>query len=193
MARLFETPEPTMDWKRRGNQFRIPPSIAPPVKLQQNALTSRLKPNRLIGIPITRNSACCSRGTQGLANCKPRRTRRVPQKKAPPLRESRKSPFGVSLSFLDTNYNQHILPGDFFGAPCCCSLPGGPSSNLLDLLHTLASKPAKHQGLPGCFAWTEMTNVTQRCTTKKLQNLVSRRFWFHSTSQKLFCCWVSAI
>ena len=48
MTRLFETPEPTMGWKRRGNQFRIPPSIAPLVK-----------PNRLIlvGIPIGRNSA----------------------------------------------------------------------------------------------------------------------------------------
>lgn len=42
--------------------------------------------------------------------------------------------------------------------------PGGPSSNLLDLLHTLASryKPAKHQGLPVGFVWTEMTDVTRK-------------------------------
>lgn len=39
MTWLFETPESTMGGKKEG-QLRIPPSIAPLVKLQQNTLAA---------------------------------------------------------------------------------------------------------------------------------------------------------
>lgn len=86
---------------------RIFPSIAPLVKLQQDTLTSRLKPDRLIGIPITRNSTVSAAEVpkdSPIANHE--ELEEFPQKKLHRW-ESRKSPFRVSLSFLDTNYNQH--------------------------------------------------------------------------------------
>lgn len=80
MTWLFEMPESTMSWKKEGQPIQNSSKYS----TSSESTTKHLKislPHRLIGIPITRKSACCSRGTQGLANCKPRRTRRVPPKK----------------------------------------------------------------------------------------------------------------